>query len=193
VPYSKPNQTIDTEPNVTPTDSASTSDCVLPVAMPGTSTCEQVNCLESTPEKRVNNESVTKTLNSIIQIFTSEMKKVQQRSAENNTARKPRKMPRLKAEKYGEVWTTQEVLLKVKENEERNLEKEAKKQKKINNDDSRSSRPIKENCFLLNLIIGRPRKRLTILNTVTTQTMKIVVKDDGPGLIKHHLAAVTIL
>lgn len=54
---------------------------------------------EMTTENTVNQESITKTPNSIIGIFTSEMRKVQCKSAEN-TARKPRKIPRLKAEKF---------------------------------------------------------------------------------------------
>lgn len=72
----------------------------------------------NTPEKSMHPVPVPKTPNTIIEIFTTEMKKVKSLSSEN-TAKKPRKIPRLKAEKYGEVLTTEEVLIKVKENEEK--------------------------------------------------------------------------
>lgn len=155
--FSKPDQMPGPESNfVTPTGFA--SNFLLPVDMEKTLNHEQISHSTTTPNKTISNEAVPTTPNSIIGIFTTEVKKVQQKSAEDNTARKPRKMSRLKAGKYGEVVTTEEVLLQVKENEDENEEKQLRKQgltmltNLLGAKHKSFCKTSNENCFLPNLV-----------------------------------------
>ncbi|XP_039291040.1 uncharacterized protein LOC120352824 [Nilaparvata lugens] len=93
--------------------------------------------VSETPKKtpQQNKRVTPNTPTGIIEIFTTSMIKthrIAEQTHANPLVKKDRKIPRLKPERYGEVLTTEEVLAKVKETEDKKeLENKIKEEKKL--------------------------------------------------------------